>query len=119
MKKNISFYKKQVELLDISLEILTNGFNNKWKNFNDKYKELLYRHIIPPHIYQPITALRNKIQSKIEYYHVLDWLEVPHAQWVFLIRTFWCSFIIENKNKIRELLKQYSITKTIDILYKL
>ena len=117
----IKFYEDQLELINKTLSLLRSWFASSRldKKRSSKYEYLMYRHNIPPHIYQPLNAIKRKLEAKIEYYPALKWIKVTHQQWIKLIRYFWYSFILNNKSLIIKTLQNNTFAETIRILQKI
>ena len=65
-KEDADFWEKQIILIDESIKILSKAFKEKLKDkdFKDKYWDLFYKKLTPPHILQVLQSLKNRIWEK-------------------------------------------------------
>ena len=106
--KNI-FYEKQKELIDLALEIL----KKEMPKYQKEYLELFYWKKIPPHISQPLQALKNKITFKPLYSKIKKELLISERRVKKLVEKFWFSFILKNLEQLK-FLQNKIITKKIE-----
>lgn len=87
------YIERQIELLELSKDILKKHFTKMKQDeeFLEKYWELFFNKRLPPHLSQPIDALKAKLSikpavEKVAEIHNISWFEARK-----LIKNLWYS----------------------------
>lgn len=115
MMNNKEFYEAQKELIDIAQNILKD--NMKALKTNPKYTELFYHKDIPPHILQPLMSVKNRIILKPIYWKIETELNISQFKAKKLVENHGFSFILNNLEKIKELLEKMPFSKVNRDIY--
>lgn len=107
--KDEKFYENQKILIDLALEIL----QKEMPKYQKEYPELFYNKKIPPHISQPLQALKNRIFFKPLFKKIEAELEISHRKAMRLVEKYWFSYVFKNIEKFK-ILKQKSLSKKVD-----
>ncbi len=95
------FYENQKELIDVAIEIL----RKEMPKYKEEYGHLFYNKNVPPHIFQPLQALKNKITFKPIFEKIEKELDISHRKAKSLVEYFWFSVVISNLEKIKPFMK--------------
>ena len=103
--KKDKLYDEQIELINISMDILKKWLS-KYKK-DDKYKHLFYEKSIPAHISQVLLSTKNKISFKplLDKIKTKHWLSTHLA--TTLIRDYWYSEVIRNWKELADYYHKY------------
>ena len=115
--KDKKFYDTQKELIDLAMVILKEWFEDY--KYDERYKHLFYVKWVPPHISQPLQALRSKIAFKPIYEKIEGELDITHHNAKNLIKNYWISYTLQNLDNIKPLLSKHHIKTVMNSLDKL
>ena len=111
------FYEAQKELIDIAQDILKQ--NMRLLKNNPKYEKLFYCKDIPPHILQPLMAVKNRIILKPIYWKIETELNISQFKAKKLVENHWFSFVLNNIDEIKSLLEKIPFSKVNRNIYNL